>query len=62
MSDIRYRPSCSFSSEYGLVASGGLYQYVDSVEHTSGWSNWILHLKLVMSEGYHYAIFQTEGI
>ena len=36
MSDIRFRPACAFSSDYGMVVSGGLYQYIDSVEHTSG--------------------------
>ena len=37
MSNIRFRPSCAFSSSYGgMVVSGGLYQYIDSVEYTSG--------------------------
>ena len=36
MSDIRFRPSCAFGPDYGMVVSGGLYQYIDSVEYTSG--------------------------
>ena len=35
MSKKRYRPACDHSDQHGLVLSGGLYSYVDSVEYTT---------------------------
>ena len=48
MNDIRFRPSCAFSSDYGLIVSGGLYQYIDTVEYTSGGSYRVLHLTSIV--------------
>ena len=35
MSKKRYRPACDHSGQHGLVLSGGLYSFVDSVEYTT---------------------------
>ena len=35
MSVKRYRPSCDNSGQHGLVVSGGLHSYVDTIEYTS---------------------------
>ena len=35
MSSKRYRPACDKSDTYGLVLSGGLYSFVDTVEATT---------------------------
>ena len=35
MSEKRFRPACDHSEEHGLVLSGGLYSFVDSVEYTA---------------------------
>ena len=35
MSVKRYRPSCDNSARHGLVVSGGLHSYVDTIEYTS---------------------------
>ena len=35
MAKKRYRPACDHSGQHGLVLSGGLYSFVDSVEYTT---------------------------
>ena len=35
MSVKRYRPSCDISDQQGLVISGGLHSYVDTIEYTT---------------------------
>ena len=35
MSVKRYRPSCDNSDGHGLVVSGGLHSYIDTIEYTA---------------------------
>ena len=35
MSVKRYRPSCDNSAQHGLVLSGGLHSYADTIEYTT---------------------------